>query len=131
MKAGTALYLQSTVHAREWLATTSLAWTMKRLAEGYGRDAVVTRLLDHCDVYIVPIVNVDGYIFTWETSRLWRKNRRDNRDGSFGVDINRNWGYVEHKHPLPLSLPLPSSLARILTVSRGGPRGFAEMHLLA
>eukprot|EP00729_Bicosta_minor_P009732 gene9731-33611_t len=91
-RADVALYLQSTVHAREWLATTSLAWTMKRLAEGYGVEPGVTYLLDNCDVYIVPIVNVDGYIFTWEDTRLWRKNRRDNGDGSFGVDINRNFG---------------------------------------
>lgn len=25
---------------------------------------------------------------------MWRKNRRDNGDGTFGVDLNRNWGYA-------------------------------------
>ena len=49
-------------------------------------------ILDNLDVYIVPIVNVDGYIYTWTNNRLWRKNRRDNGGGVFGVDINRNWG---------------------------------------
>ena len=41
-RATNALYLQSTVHAREWLATTSLAWTLKKLAEGYGEDQGAT-----------------------------------------------------------------------------------------
>lgn len=87
-----AVYLQSTVHAREWLATTSLAFTMKTLVEGYGVNDTVTFLLDNLDFYIVPIVNIDGYMFTWENTRLWRKNRRNNGGGSYGVDINRNWG---------------------------------------
>eukprot|EP00040_Diaphanoeca_grandis_P015837 m.81315 g.81315 ORF g.81315 m.81315 type:complete len:439 (+) comp25404_c0_seq3:46-1362(+) len=87
-----AVYLQSTVHAREWLATTSLAWTMKALAEGYGNNQTITYLLDNLDFYITPIVNIDGYIYTWEENRLWRKNRRNNGGGSYGVDINRNWG---------------------------------------
>src|SRR5207248_1728560 len=30
---------------------------------------------------------------TWSSNRLWRKNRRNNLDGNYGVDLNRNWGY--------------------------------------
>ena len=77
-----ALYLQSTVHAREWLATTSLLWTAKKLAEGYGNDTVLTAVLDELDVFVVPLVNVDGFKYTHDRDRLWRKNRRDNGDGA-------------------------------------------------
>jgi murein tripeptide amidase MpaA len=87
-----AVYLESTVHAREWVATSSLAYIMKSLAAGYGTDAELTQLLNEVDFYITPIVNIDGYVFTWETTRLWRKNRRPTGGNSFGVDINRNWG---------------------------------------
>jgi len=38
-------------------------------------------------------VNPDGYLYTTNTDRYWRKNRRDNGDGTFGVDPNRNWGF--------------------------------------
>src|SRR5437867_5784979 len=41
----------------------------------------------------VPVVNPDGYAYTESSDRYWRKNRRDNGDGTFGVDLNRNWGY--------------------------------------
>jgi len=46
--------------------------------------------------YIVPSFNPDGYEYSWTNNRLWRKNRRNNGGGAFGVDINRNfskgWG---------------------------------------
>lgn len=88
----TALYLQSTVHAREWLATTSLAFTMATFAEGYGVNETLTTILDQIDIFVTPIVNIDGYKYTWSTSRNWRKNRNPNGGSSYGVDINRNFG---------------------------------------
>jgi hypothetical protein len=42
----------------------------------------------------VPVVNPDGYEYSRNTDRLWRKNRRDNGDRAFGVDLNRNYGYM-------------------------------------
>lgn len=78
-------------HAREWVAGASAVWIAEQLVDGYGVDPVVTDLLDGWRVLVVPIVNPDGYDHTWTTDRLWRKNRRDNLDGSFGVDLNRNW----------------------------------------
>jgi len=43
--------------------------------------------------YVVPVVNPDGYLYTWQSTsnRLWRKNRRQNAGGTYGVDLNRNW----------------------------------------
>ena len=29
--------------------------------------------------------------YAWTTNRLWRKNRRNNGGGVYGVDLNRNW----------------------------------------
>ena len=40
---------------------------------------------------VIPLVNPDGYNYAWTRDRLWRKNRRANTGGSFGVDLNRNW----------------------------------------
>jgi murein tripeptide amidase MpaA len=48
--------------------------------------------MDNTLFIVVPVLNVDGYVYTWEIDRLWHKNRRQNGDGSFGVDLNRNWG---------------------------------------
>ena len=51
-------------------------------------DADVAALLDRIEVIVVPVVNPDGYVYSWEVDRFWRKNRRPGG----GVDLNRNWG---------------------------------------
>lgn len=89
-----ALYLEGMLHAREWLGPATIVYLMTSLLEG-GRAA--KRLLSSTTFYFVPIVNLDGYAYTWETNRMWRKNRRKNDrsfwDGqTYGVDLNRNFG---------------------------------------
>lgn len=80
-------------HAREWITPATMSFVADRLTEGYGNDPRITQILDHAVFQIVPIVNPDGYVYSWDVNRLWRKNRRDNGDGTTGVDLNRNWGY--------------------------------------
>ena len=31
----------------------------------YSRSERIREVLDHMDLYIVPVVNVDGYTYTW------------------------------------------------------------------
>ncbi|MEP0846527.1 MAG: hypothetical protein HRF50_06845 [Phycisphaerae bacterium] len=88
-----AVMFTGTQHAREWLSPMATTYIADQLVRGYGVDARITALLDACTVHIVPIVNPDGYEYSWTTERLWRKNRRNNGGGSYGVDTNRNWGY--------------------------------------
>lgn len=87
-----AFYIQANVHAREWLAPTTNLWTLTGLVEDYtsGTEPGASAAAKF-DWYIVPMVNIDGYLFTWTDDRLWRKNRRHNSGNSYGVDINRNW----------------------------------------
>jgi len=81
-------------HAREWISPCVNMWIADRMIETYATDARVRAVVDHFEVVVVPVINVDGYAYTWiPANRLWRKNRRNNGDGSFGVDLNRNWGY--------------------------------------
>ncbi len=79
-------------HAREWIACTVPAYLANHLVENYGIDPDVTDLVDNVEFFLIPVFNVDGYIYSWTTDRFWRKNRRNNGGGVFGVDINRNWG---------------------------------------
>ena len=88
-------------HAREACSLTQLIYFMWHLLESYDTDAKVKALVDLNEIYFLPIVNPDGYVYNQTTDPMgggmWRKNRRDNGDGSFGVDLNRNygvnWGY--------------------------------------
>ena len=84
-----SLLLTGTMHAREWLSPMTVSCIADRLVTGYGNDAVVTELLDVTDVYIIPVMNPDGYVRSWQGERYWRKNTRNGH----GVDLNRNWGY--------------------------------------
>lgn len=88
-----AVVIYGCQHAREWITVMSSMYIADQLVRNYPSDANIKRLLDKYEFYIIPIVNPDGYIHTWTSYRLWRKNRRPNLDGSYGVDLNRNWGY--------------------------------------
>jgi carboxypeptidase T len=74
-------------HAREWISVMTSTCIADRLVTDAGVDPRVRAVLDRYAVWVVPVVNPDGYVFSWESDRYWRKNRR----GSHGVDLNRNW----------------------------------------
>lgn len=95
-----AVLYSSTQHAREWISTE----TNRRLLNWYidewkSDDKEVKDLLKSTELWFVVVANPDGYQYTFDTERLWRKNLRDN-DGNGeitrgdGVDPNRN--YPEH-----------------------------------
>ncbi len=85
------IFFNGMQHAREWISPAVVTYIADRLCNLYGQDQRVTDLLDRVVVKIVPIVNPDGYNYSWTNDRFWRKNRRNNGDGTFGVDLNRNW----------------------------------------
>ncbi|MCW5775533.1 MAG: hypothetical protein KIS87_03680 [Phycisphaeraceae bacterium] len=78
-------------HAREWVSPMTVTYIADQLLRQYGVDSRVTDLMDRFEFLIVPIVNPDGYEYSWSTDRMWRKNRRQNSGGTWGVDLNRNW----------------------------------------
>ncbi len=80
-------------HSREWPSVEVPMATMKKLIEGYASDPELKKLVDSREIWFVPIVNPDGFKFSQEKSKYWRKNRRNNGNGTYGVDPNRNYGY--------------------------------------
>ncbi len=64
------------------------------LINGYGINPQITSLLDNVEVILIPVVNPDGYEWTWGTpgDRLWVKDRFDNQGSPcVGVNLDRNW----------------------------------------
>jgi hypothetical protein len=51
------------------------------------------KILDDTAIWFIPTVNPDGLNYVFTHNRWWRKNRKDNKDGTFGVDLNRNYGF--------------------------------------
>ena len=84
-------------HAREPLSLSETIFFMWYLLENYGVNDEVTYLVDNTQLFFVPCLNPDGYIYNETTNPngggMWRKNRRNNGGGSYGVDLNRNYSY--------------------------------------
>jgi carboxypeptidase T len=80
-------------HAREWMTPETALFLADELLTLRATDAELQVDMDRLQIWIVPVVNPDGYAYTVTTDRFWRKNRRVNADGSHGVDLNRNWGF--------------------------------------
>jgi murein tripeptide amidase MpaA len=78
-------------HAREWVTVMVPMWIADKLVYTYDTDPNVQSLVNSLEFYIIPVLNVDGYVYSWSTDRLWRKNRRLNAGGCYGVDDNRNY----------------------------------------
>ncbi len=93
--------IDSLHHAREPQSMQCSLYFLLWLLEEYGADPIATYLVNEREVYFVPCVNPDGYVYNQQNAPggggLWRKNRRNNGGGSFGVDLNRNyphqWGF--------------------------------------
>ncbi|MEA2442550.1 MAG: hypothetical protein QOH76_3974 [Thermoleophilaceae bacterium] len=94
-----AVLYDSTQHAREWIATEVERRLFNYLVT-HKNDSAIARILRTRELWFVPVVNPDGYDYTFESpaTRLWRKNLHDNNgDGQIadgdGVDTNRNFPY--------------------------------------
>jgi len=87
-----AAWIDGGIHAREWISPAAVTWMLKELVEN---DADHPDLTENADWYFVASANPDGYAYSRDHSRMWRKTRSNH--GSIlackGVDANRNWGY--------------------------------------
>ncbi len=84
-------------HAREPAGLSQMLFYIWYLLENYETDPEVQYLVDNTELYFIPCINPDGYVYN-QTIRpqgggLHRKNMRQNENGSLGVDLNRNYGF--------------------------------------
>ncbi|MBN2542734.1 T9SS type A sorting domain-containing protein [bacterium] len=117
------VFYDALIHAREAISHEQLLYFMRYLCENYGTDEMVTYLVDNRELWFLPIVNPDGYLYNEseypDGGGMWRKNRRNNGGGSYGVDLNRNFGYMWGYDDLG-SCPDPDDL------TYRGPYAFSE-----
>jgi hypothetical protein len=93
-----SVFYNSLIHAREPQGADMLLNFMRYLLSNYGVDPTVTNLIDNRELYFLPVVNPDGYVYNETTNPtgggLWRKNRRSLGSGQYGIDLNRNFGFT-------------------------------------
>ncbi|CAK9084122.1 Carboxypeptidase B [Durusdinium trenchii] len=92
------IFLEGGIHSREWIATSTVLYIAGSLLREAEKSDVQLLLKHFVFTLLVP-VNPDGYVYTWEVDRMWRKTRSDRPnlqcDGKVaGVDANRNWGFT-------------------------------------
>ncbi len=119
-----AIYTSLT-HAREPAGMMSVMYYMFYLLENYNTNPSVKYLVDNREIWFVPCLNPDGYEHNRSTNPngggQWRKNRSLN-SGSYGVDLNRNFGpYTYWNSPNGGSSTTPSA------IDYRGPSEFSEL----
>jgi len=110
-------------HAREPAGASQQIMYMYYLLENYNTNPEIKYLIDNMELYFVTCVNPDGYNYNHTTNPngggMWRKNRKNNGDGTFGIDLNRNYGQNWGYDNIGSSNQTSSDTYR-------GPSGFSE-----
>lgn len=86
-------------HAREPASLSQLIFYMWYLLENYDSNPEIQSIINNTELYFVPVVNPDGYLYNEKTDPngggFWRKNRFNGH----GVDNNRNYDYFINGNP--------------------------------
>ena len=142
-----AVLYSSLQHAREWISGEVNLRTLKHFISRWrANDKAVKAILKNRELWFVIVANPDGYQYTFDVERLWRKNLRDNNgDGQIttgdGVDPNRNfnehWGYDDegsspdpssetYRGPAPASEPETQAMQGLIDLVK--PRFMSNLH---
>jgi len=126
----------TTHHAREINTVVVGLEAIDRFTQNYASVPLIQGLVDEYEIWISPMWNPDGFVYVYEVDNNWRKNRRDNGNGTFGVDLNRNypfgWGSTcsgtgstgseTYRGPFPASEAEPQTM-----VAWGADRRFTKV----
>ncbi|CAG9799908.1 unnamed protein product [Chironomus riparius] len=85
------IFIDAGTHAREWAGIQSAFYFLHQLVEN---STIHNDLLDNVDYVFVPVVNPDGFQYSFTEDRLWRKNRHYVNYTCTGIDLNRNYRYM-------------------------------------
>ncbi|CAI8491536.1 unnamed protein product [Hanseniaspora opuntiae] len=98
------LVITSGLHAREWATITTTLWIATKLASKYGTFKKETFYLNNLDFFIIPVFNPDGYEYTWNNDRLWRKTRQQTiHPRCFGIDLDHSFDFKWNDNDKPCS----------------------------
>lgn len=92
------VFFNGLIHAREPITMEICLHTMNYLLQRYASDPEIADMVNSTEIWFIPVINPDGYCYNELTNPggggMWRKNRKDNGDGTYGIDLNRNWDFI-------------------------------------
>jgi carboxypeptidase T len=84
-------------HAREPASMQQMIYYMWYVLENYDTNPELAYVVNNTEMYFVPCINPDGYLYNEQTDPngggMHRKNRRNVGTSNKGVDLNRNYSY--------------------------------------
>lgn len=86
-----AVFIMANLHSNEINTNVVALTAIEELTTKYATDPSIRAVVDDNEIFIAPTWNPDGLDHVHFVGNNWRKNRRPNGGGSFGVDLNRNW----------------------------------------
>lgn len=69
------VWLDALTHAREWVTGSTILYIIDQILAPINTHAQQQSIVQMKNYIIIPVVNPDGYSYTWTTNRMWRKNR--------------------------------------------------------
>lgn len=92
-------------HAREWISLEVPLHTAEQMLSGYESNPEMKKRIDNAEIWIVPVVNPDGYEYSRNEYSFWRKNRKPvvadpcgKSTNAIGTDLNRNYYDANEEH---------------------------------
>lgn len=121
MQNNRAIFLESTIHAREWIAPATATYFLEQLLRSDDPD--MKDLAENINWHILLITNPDGYEYTRNENRNWRKTRTPVSLTCWGVDPNRNFA---HNWLIPDETGNEGASRAPCSDTYAGPRPFSE-----
>jgi len=95
-----AFYVDGNIHGSEVTASTTALYWAWTLLSGHGSDNQITRLVDECTFYIIPVISPDGVEYVLKDGGFVRSGTRmyphdEPRDGLHPEDVDGDGQIVQ------------------------------------
>lgn len=86
------IFVEAGISGSDWISTSTANFIVNELLT--SEEPQVRNLATAYNWIVVPILNPDGYVYSFDKDRLWRKSRQQLAEGvCVGIDLNRNFGF--------------------------------------